>query len=423
MKKIIFLFFILFSSILVVNADSTFYLGEKVSDMYVESIRGSDKHNGAPFLIHRSDGKIVYCINPFKMMSEGGIYKSYNYNDKIFNLTNEQLNKLNIISYYGYGYNGHNDKKWYGITQYLMWKSLNFDEVYFTDSYYGSRVEKYKEEVNELETLVNNYLKLPSFAGNTYNYNVYTNYEIIDTNNILNNYEIKESDVDATIENNKLKLRTNSSGEFNITFIRKSPINMDYELYSLEGHQELLYPGKINDITFSISMNVKGGSITINRLDSENKERLEAELSGATISLGINNYWMEKGITDKNGSVIFNDLPPGIYTVELHSTSVGYVPKYNSIYNIVIDDTEEKTYNMYADVIKGNLIINKYYGRENNYELDENAIFEIYHNNVLIKTIKPVNGIIKTELEYGTYLIKQISGKNIMIMLMNLQFL
>lgn len=409
MKKIIFLFLVLFSSILIVKADDSFYLGEKVIDMYVESIRGSDKHNGAPFFIHRSDGEIVYCINPFKMMSEGGIYKSYNYNAPIFKLTNEQLNKLNIIGYYGYGYSGHSDKKWYGITQYLMWKSLSFDKVYFTDSYYGSRVEKYVSEVNELENMVNRYLTLPSFAGGHYKYNPYTENEIIDTNNVLSNYEIKESNIEASIVDNKLKINANLVGDYNITFIRKNPIKKDYILYNLENHQELLYPGKIEDMVFSISIRVMGGSITINKLDSENKSRLEAKLEGSFVNLGKNNIWLSTRETNENGSVTFYNLAPGDYKVQEYRPSLGYMENIDS-YTFGVKDGENIVYNVYEKVIKGNLIINKYYGNENNYKLDEDAVFEVYHNNNLIKTLKPINGIINEKLEYGTYTIKQISG-------------
>ena len=148
---------------------------------------------------------------------------------------------LAYYGYYGYGYSGHTDKKWYGITQYLMWKSLNFDDVYFTDSYYGSRVEKYTSEVNELENLVNNYLKLPSFADNHYEFNPNTTNEIIDNNNVLSNYEIKESNIGVSITGNKLKINAKEVGDYNITFVRKGPVNKNYELYSLENHQELLY--------------------------------------------------------------------------------------------------------------------------------------------------------------------------------------
>lgn len=410
MKKIIFIFLVLFSLNLIVSADSKFYLGDKVTDMYVESIKGNDKHNGAPFLIYRSDGSIVYCINPFKMMSEDGIYKSYTYNDKKFNLTDEELNKLNIIGYYGYGYSGHTDKKWYGITQYLMWKSLNFDDVYFTDSYYGSRVEKYTSEINELENLVNNYLKLPSFADNHYEFNPNTTNEIIDNNNVLSNYEIKESNIDATIDNNKLKIKAKEVGDYTITFVRKSPVNKNYELYSLENHQELLYPGKIENITFSISIRIVGGSIVINRLDKENKERLEANLSGSVIRIGNGSIWLRSQITDENGSVIFSNLAPGYYEIQEYRPSMGYEENIVS-YRLAVYDGEVTTYNIYSKVIKGNLVINKYYGSENNYKLDNDSTFEIYYNNKLYKTLKPVNGVINEKLEYGTYVVKQVSGK------------
>lgn len=408
MKKIIFIFLILFMSVLTVKADDTFYLGEKVPNMYVESIDGSNIHNGAPFLLHRSDGSVVYCINPFKMMSTSSVYKAYTYNDSIFNLTNEELNKLNIISYYGYGYKNHSDIKWYGITQYFMWKSLDFDDVYFTDVYYGNRVEKYQNEVSELESLVSDYYKLPSFSNNKYEYDPNTSYEIIDTNNVLKNYEIKESNISANINNNKLIINTNTSGNYNITFIRKSPINKDYILYNLDGSQALLYPGKINDITFSISIEVNSGSITINKYDSENKERLEASLQGAIYGIYKNDILISKITIGSNKSTYINNLALGNYTIKELTPSKGYNIDTNT-YNITISkNNKDIVINSYSRIIEGNLIINKYFGSHDDYKLDKEAVFEIYNNNKLIKTI---NSNASLKLEYGTYLIKQISGK------------
>jgi len=407
MKKIIFLFLILFMSIINVKADDSFYLGEKVPNMYVESIKGNDIHNGAPFLLHRSDGSIVYCINPFLMMSTTDIYKEYNYNDSIFNLTDEQFNKLNIISYYGYGYQGHTDIKWFGITQYYMWKSLDFDDVYFTDVYYGSRVEKYVDEVKELENLVNNYYKLPSFAGNHYEYNPNTTYELIDTNNMLSNYIVKESNVKASISGNKLTINTNGDGNYNITFVRKSPISRDYKLYNLEGSQSLIYPGKINDITFKISIEVNSGSVTINKFDCENKTRLEATLEGSVFEIYKNNTLVSK-LTIKDGKESINNLPIGSYTLKEITSSKGY-KKDSKTYEINISkNNKDIVINSCSNVIQGNLIINKYYGEENNYKIDSSAVFEVYHNGKLIVTL---NNQSKVKLEYGTYLVKQISGK------------
>lgn len=408
MKKIIFIFLILFMSILTIKADDTFYLGEKVPNMYVESIKGNDIHNGAPFLLHRSDGALVYCINPFKMMSTNDTYKSYTYNDSIFNLTDEELNKLNIISYYGYGYKNHTDIKWFGITQYMMWKSLDFDDVYFTDVYYGKRVEKYEAEVSELENLINNYYKLPSFSNKKYEYDPNNSYVLTDTNNMLSNYQIKSSNIEATISDNKLIINTKGSGTYKITFVRKSPISRNYVLYNLDGAQALIYPGKINDITFNISIEVNSGSITIHKYDSENKNRLEASLSNAIFGIYKNNALVSKITTNDKGSVSINNLALGSYTVKELNPSKGY-NKDTNFYNVTISKTnKDVVINSYSKVIEGNLIINKYYGSDNDYKLDENAIFEVYSNNKLIKTL---SGKINEKIEYGTYLIKQVSGK------------
>jgi len=406
MKKIIFLFFISFLCVMGVRAN-TFYLGEKVPNMYVESIDGSNFHNGAPFLLHRNDGAIVYCINPFKMMSTTGTYKAYTYNDPIFNLNNTELNKMNIIAYYGYGYKGHTDIKWYGITQYYLWKSL-FENAYFTDVYQGTKVEKYTSEVKELETLVFNYYKLPSFSNKKYEYNPNAKYEIIDTNNILNNYQISESNIDASISNNKLIVNTKNSGIYTIKFIRKSPVTRNYILYGLDGAQELLYPGKINDITFTLTIEVNSGSIAVNKFDSDNKNRLEATLSDSIYGIYKDNILVDKLVTNDNGSANISNLPLGSYTVKEITPSKGYKIDTNT-YNVTISKNNKDIFiNSYSKVIEGNLIINKYYGSKNDYKLDESATFEIYHHDKLISTLK---GEIKEKFEYGTYTVKQVSGK------------
>ena len=400
MKKIIFIFLCFFMFNVIVKADDTFYLGEKVPNMYVESVKGSNIHNGAPFLLHRSDGDIVYCINPFMNMSTTGIYKSYTYNDPLFKIPDEHLNMMNVAAYYGYGYENHTDIKWYGITQYLIWKYMLFDDVYFTDSYYGNRIDMYTNEVNELEDLVEKYYKYPSLRGKEYTLNPERKYEIADANKVLSSFEIKESEVDASINDNTLVINTKGSGTYKITFVKKSPVNRDYILYNLEGAQTLFYPGRINERTFSIT-------ITVNRYDVENKERLEASLDGAKYGIYKSNK-LVKQFTLTNGSSYIPNLALGSYTLKEISNSKGY-NKDTNVYDFTLTrDNSDIIINVYAKVIEGNLIINKYYGSDNDYKLDESAVFEIYNNGNLLKT---VSGKVNEKLEYGTYLIKQVNGK------------
>ena len=408
MKKILFTILFTFIFIFQINAADKFYLGEKVTNMYIESKNGNDLHNGAPFLLTRADGKLVYCIDPFKMMDTNNYYNGYTYNNSMFKLSNDALNKMNIIAYYGYGYPNHTDLKWYGITQFLIYKAIGIESVYFTDVYYGNKVEKYTSEVKELENLVNNYYKLPSFASKSYEYEPNKKYEISDSNNVLNNYEIISSNINASINNNKLVINTTKSGSYTVKLVRKSPITTNYILYYLEGAQSLLYPGKINDITFNLNITVNSGSITVNKYDAEGKNRLEASIEGSTFGIYKDNKLINKLVISKQGTATIGELPLGNYTIKELTPSKGYNID-NKVYNITLNkENNNIVVNSYSKVIKGTLKINKYYSSDNEYKLDKDAVFEIYNNNKLIKT---VNGQVVENLEYGTYYIKQINGK------------
>lgn len=413
MKKFIFLFILLFVFTTNTLALSKFYLGEKVPNMYIEEYDDYNLHNGAPFILTRDDGSIVYCINPFYMMNTTDYYNEYSTNNSIFNLTDEQINKINLISYLGYNYYGHTDIKWYGITQFLIWKTIGFNDIYFTDSHYGNRITAYVDEVSVLESMVNNYFKLPSFANNIYEYSSNREYKIIDENEVLYGYEILETNIDAKIINNELYINTKEDGLYEIKFIKKSPVNHDYKLYALEGYQPLIYPGKINDIEFRITIEVNSGDITINKFDSENKNRVEATLEGAVYGIYNKDELINTVETNEEGIAYVDDLPVGEYYVKEIKASSGYQLDTNIYLAKITKENKNIIINSYENIIKGNLVINKYYGEDDNYNLEDKAKFEIYDsNNNLIDSLETNNGSVNTELAYGDYYIVQIEGIN-----------
>ena len=411
MKKFIFIFIALFIFIPNSEALSKFYLGEKVPNMHIESVSDNDIHNGIPFVLRRDDGQFVYCINPFQQLNKIDYYKPYTYNDKIFNLTDEQLEKMNLIAYYGYGYSNHTDLKWYGVSQFLIWKVLGLKDIYFTDTKDGNKIVAYEEEIKEIESLVHNYYTLPSFSNSHFEYTINKNYEIKDLNSVLNNYVIKDSDIDAYIDNNMLYIDTKEEGNYEINFIRKSPIENNYILYYEEGSQSLLYPGNSKDIEFKITIEVKSGSITINKIDSENIKRDFATLEGAIYGIYDEEELITTLKTNEEGIAYIDNLPLGNYYIKEIEPSLGYELD-NNIYEInLTNENKDIVIQSQEKVIEGNLIINKYYGNNNNYVLEEDAIFEIYNiNDKLIGTYKTENGIIKEKLDYGEYYSIQIEG-------------
>jgi len=412
MKKIIFIFLTLFIFISNSEALSKFHIAEKVPNMHIESVRDIGIHNGVPFIIRRDDGQFVYCLERPKDINENGYYKEYYYNDKLFNLTDEQLERINLLGFYGYQYKDHTDIKWYGVTQFLIWGTL-YQDVYFTDKRYGERIDAYVSEINEIENLIENYYTLPSFSNNDFEYSINSSYELLDSNGILNNYEIKSSNIDSYISNNKLYINTKEDGDYEINFIRKSPAKENYILYGLTDSQPLIYPGKVNDIEFKIDIKVSSGSITINKSDSENKIRDFATLEGAIYGIYDEKELITTIETDENGIAFIDKLPLNQkYYIKEITPSIGYKLDPSTYEVILSNDKKDYIISLDEEVIKGNLIINKYYGKENDYELEGGAVFEIYDiEDNLVGTYETDNGIINTELDYGGYYGIQIKGK------------
>ena len=412
MKKILFVFITLFIFIPVSKCLTKFSIGEKVPNMHIGSISNENvSYNAVPFVLKRSDGVFVYCLEHQLKINTTDYYTEYDYNDERFNLTDEQINKINTLAYYGYGYKNHTGVEWYGVTQFLIWKELDYRDVFFTDKPYGNRIVAYKNEMNEIRELVKMHNTLPSFNNDSFDFTIGTTYEIQDLNNVLSNYEIKGSNIDAEIKDNSVYISPKKSGNYEITFIRKSPIDRNYILYEYSGNQPLIYPGRINEVEFKINVQVNTGSITINNLDSENKDRKFADLEGAVYGIYNENELITTIKTDYSGMGFLDELPLGSYKVKQITHSPGYKLD-DKVYEIEITkDNKNIIIDSYSEIIKGNVIINKYFGSEDNYKLEDGAIFEVYDiNNNLIGIYESKDGIVNIELEYGKYYIDQIKG-------------
>lgn len=406
MKKIIFLFMFIFLFSSHVKAE-TFRLGEKVLNMYVTSSDGTRIHNGAPFILERnSDGAFVYCLNPFDRMSEGGNYKETIASD----IDKEILNKINLIAYYGYKYKNHTDIKWYGVTQALIWKALGLD-VYFTDSYYGNKVIKYTEEIKEIESLVNEHYKTPDFGITTFEVGKNTSSIFIDKNNVLENYNIT-TNLDYEVNNNKLKLNfNNNTGLYSVDFTKPS-LDYDNIIYTLDGYQSLISPGKFRSSDYKININVLSGSIYLNLYDFEYKNRKYASLSGSEFGVYKDSKLIKKVTMEDNHSILFDDLDLGEYEIKQLKSGVGYI-KDDNIYKITLTNKAfNQTLDIFNKIINQDIYINKYYGEKNNYQLEDDVSFGLYDmEDNLLRNLFLKDGTIKINLEYGYYKLKQLTTK------------
>ena len=411
MKKIIVFIVALFLTLSKASASARFYIGEKVlPNFFVERIKGENRHNGLLFKLLREDGEFVYCIDPFETRVSNALYTEYNYNNSRFDISDENLDMINKIAYFGYGYNNHTDIKWYGITQFLIWQKLNLNDVFLTDYQYGNRIEPYNEEINEIYNLIDEYNKLPSFANSTITYTKNSTYEITDLNGVLDSYYIYETDLDVSIDNNTLILDTKEDGIYTIKFVKRSPIERDFKLYWAADTQSFIYPGKFNDITFNLTIKVITGKVILNKIGIENS--IDSRLDGAMYGVYKDNLLINSITTDEKGVGYIDNLSVGKYTIKEIVPSLGYYLDENE-YDIEITEKNREAYiESFEPLIYKKLTINKYYGESDNYIKEDGAVFNIYDSKSnLYKTVETKNGVINITLPYGNYRVIQISGK------------
>lgn len=409
MKKIILLFFLLFLCEKV-NAVYFYYDEEFVSEMFITRSDGNITKSGNPYVLKRhDDNQFVYCIEPLELLDQVNNYIEYSYNDPILNIPDEVLEKINLIAYYGYKYQNHDDLKWYGLTQYLIWQEIypNLD-IYFTNERFGNRITKYTNELEEFKYLVNK-----DIVGLKLNdsYNLITNLETeLLENELLNEYEIvnENNDLIATIKDNKLYVKTEKEGNFTFVLKHKNRLVNNMFLYYSNSGQNLFLNGTVVK-EYKINVSSKDLSLVLEKKDYLDDLNQDITLKGAIYGIyDFNNNLIVKGETNEAGKIYFK-LPLGNYKLKEIEPSYGYSLDLNEYEINLINNLE---FSVYENRITKNLIIHKVYNKDSKYYDEEFAKFNIYKDGILINIVTTDStGRINLNLDYGTYIIEQENGK------------
>jgi hypothetical protein len=414
---LIIIFTVIISSTLIfkVNAgtkDST--LVKEFSGYYVSiTLNGSDKLTGK--YIYLMNNNPVYCIEPGTDITSS----SYNSTTDLSQsgLTQEQLDYIKLLSYYGYEYKTHKeDIIYYLATQELIWTYLSDMKIYWTESLnfpiQKLNIESYKQEILNL---VNNHYLKPQISSNIETY-VGETLTLEDTNNILSNYYIENSGHQSvSIENNKLIIEIDKDyiGEDTIKLTRKDDYNQSPILFYYESSQKMLSPGGLEKQTFDIKLNIKGATLDIYKYDLDNNSATsqgEATLENAEYELYDSNKKLVTTLTtDDQAHSTLNNLTLGTYYLKEKTPSIGY--KLNEETTEITIDKPNNSIILYEEVIKSKIEILKLYGNKNSEALtpESNITFNIYDkDNNLYSTITTNDqGECSTYLPYGSYTIKQ----------------
>ncbi len=142
--------------------------------------------------------QIVFCIEPTILTENGEMYETGDITKK---LTKDMQERLEEISYVGYGYNGDTSYEMLGATQIRMWQEQGYKV-----NYIHADLQKKIDQINERLKMFD---KNPSFNGKTVQFDVLKtgkeNAEsLVDTNQVFSqfNKNIKASAKYAVNGNN-----------------------------------------------------------------------------------------------------------------------------------------------------------------------------------------------------------------------------
>lgn len=411
-KAVIISVFVFFCSVFNANAlenDSelkTEYIDKVYAYHYKRGILMS--YGKLPF--RYQNGKLSYCIEPWKVINTK-LYTSTN-DWAQSGYTDEEKRQMELISHYGYGYEGHNTVRYYMATQELIWLFKD-DYVRWTTSLSdGAEEINVENEKNEILNLVNKHNVMPSFTGRCYSDDYGKTLVLEDINNVLNNYVIDTS-LNYDRNNNSITIKLNRFGSNKILFRTKGN-NNETLLFRSNGveSQSMVFFG-FNDFKESeLSINVDKVKVRINKRDSETKDLIKKKGTIFKVKDVNTGEYINEYLEVNDGYAIIS-LPKGKYELEEINASNGYViNSENQMFEINDNITLNNEYydiDVFNSHPKGEINVLKV--NEDNMPL-EGVEIGLYDSNFkMIKTYKTdVNGKINiSDLDLETYYLKEIS--------------
>ena len=364
--------------------------------------------------MYKMNGRVSYCID-LGMDITTDIYHSTE-SFLFSNLSDEQVDYIRGISYFGYGYYNHGDNRYYMAAQELIWEYLSGVEVEWVSEMKvdGDRIdiEEYKGDILELKELYDRKLDLEWTNGQAYK--VGKKVIIEDKNNMLSNYEVVSSKYsNVFIEDNNLVIEVgNVIGEERIELRKKGYYNYDSLLYYYDNSQRLISNGNYRNVDEVLEFNFEGVSLSATMI---NKNGTSYPLGEATFEGSIyelydsNDNLIGTYKSNKNGAFTARGLVYGDYYLKHIVPSEGYLLVENDRHFSI--DNGDKSIALKQFPITNYIDIRKVYGSNGNYKPERNVLFYVYdHTDYrMLNASTNGSGQLYLTLYYGTYRIHQVT--------------
>lgn len=319
-----------------------------------------------------SDGKTAYCIEPGVSLGKD-VYNGYydfSYEEMLsfVSLSKEQLERISLYAYFGYGYKGHTGNDWIVATQSLIWKEAgrNFQ---FTSRYNPSDPYKYvistpseiKSHMEEIKRLVSDYLSTPSFSNSFVKIPYRQEYRLGN----LNGFTVTNCEnCTYSIYNNELVITPNSFKSGNVSLEKK--LNFwegSFIVYASSVGQDLLVPGNIPSLKTNVSFEVVSGKLKIKKYDQDNKSCKSG--SPGSLKGSVYGLYKEDGtfvsdlVIDDACMATIEGLELGTYYVQEKKAGLHYELDPNQYYFELTMENSIKELTVYDKIYLGQVRLEK----------------------------------------------------------------
>lgn len=433
-NKIIFIVLLLvatfFISSLPMKVNAEVYKGEIASEEYIPNVYirkvrpdGSSQYKQAKVLRQSTDNAFVYCLQPFVEIDNNYKY-NVTHSDYVtyLDMTAKQWDKVSLIAYYGYGYGNHTAKKWWAITQVMIWRVADpSGDYFFTKTLNGEKSTEYDDEIKEIETLVANHNKSPKFNLENKTVSIGQSITLNDSNKVLNEFKVKtKENVELSINGNSITIKTTGVGDATIRLAKEDSL---YEsppiVYFSDKSQDVLKVGSFDPIYTSLNLKVVGAKVEITKNDKDTSKNIPQGMASLeSAEYGIYDATTDELIevikTDSDAKAISNYLPTlGDYYLKEITPSLGYKLDSEKYYFTVDEDNLLVNVDVYEEVITRDFEFTKVFASSKTGIMTPEAgiEFEIYnHENVFVsKLVTDEEGKMYITLPYGEYTLKQIT--------------
>lgn len=416
---------------------------EKIANIFIRKYRadGYIKYQQASFIRRSEDNRFVYCLQPYVDIDNNLPYYQVVRSDyaSVLSLTQEQWDRVSLLAYYGYQYNDngydHSNNKWYAITQVLIWRTVEpTSKIVFTNTLNGTDLpDKFASEIAEIENLVANHYKKPSFDTEI-KVPIGKSQQLVDKNGVLGSFKVVSvENGTASISGNTLTVTPTSVGQVNVKLAKNTTKYSTNPIVYFSNHsQNVMRVGNYDPVPANVEITSVGGRLKIYKVDSDTKDNYaqgNATLKGAVYGIyNLNNEKVGEIITNEYGYGISDYLPDlGDFTVKEITPSKGYTLDKNK-YSFTVDkDNLLAELEVYEKVIEADVKLFKTFANGSTGILkgEPNITFEIYLNNckprLLLrssnnnvckvgKITTDKNGFAEIKLPYGNYTFKQITS-------------